>query len=530
LITGEERRIHEDASSDGMSSCTVEMVPLNTKVDVAVIDEIQMIGNTERGWAWTQAFLGVMADEVHLCGELRTIPLIEDLCATMGDELTIHRYDRLSPLQSMKTSLRGDLSKLEKGDCIVSFSRVGIHAMKNDVEKATGKRCAIVYGSLPPETRAQQANLFNDPNNDYDFLVASDAIGMGLNLSIKRVIFEATSKHDGKSFRTMEISELKQIGGRAGRYKTAAQTNEANSPVNQITGTSALRQLQAPPAKSEKTVGLVTTLQDFDLPVLKKAMSEEAAPLETAGVFPPAFILTRFAAYFPPKTPFSYIIMRVHELSKVHPRFRVCELKERIGIADIIQPYKLTVPDRLCFLAAPVALRDPLFVPALKAFAKCVADDSGGELLDIKEVNLELLDTPLADPKEQLNALESLHKVLTLYLWLSYRFAGVFRSQALAFHVKALVEKQIDDSLATVEVTKQGKLYLDYMRRKATERALAEAKRQGSSGEERNDVEEQVQDMEVALPLKWDEGGSEQSLLQVLEEDSADPTPVMHEN
>jgi ATP-dependent RNA helicase SUPV3L1/SUV3 len=64
----------------------------------------------------------------------------------------------------------------------VAFTVMGIHALRRIIEKKTGKKCAIVYGSLPPETRAQQARLFNDPDNDYDFLVASDAIGMGLNL------------------------------------------------------------------------------------------------------------------------------------------------------------------------------------------------------------------------------------------------------------------------------------------------------------------------------------------------------------
>jgi ATP-dependent RNA helicase SUPV3L1/SUV3 len=82
----------------------------------------------------------------------------------------------------MDQSIRGDLKNLQKGDCLVAFSRVGIHALKADVEKVTGRRAAIVYGSLPAEIRTQQAKLFNDPDNDYDFLVASDAIGMGLNL------------------------------------------------------------------------------------------------------------------------------------------------------------------------------------------------------------------------------------------------------------------------------------------------------------------------------------------------------------
>jgi ATP-dependent RNA helicase SUPV3L1/SUV3 len=181
LVTGEEQRIPDDDRAN-MFSCTVEMAPLNTKFDVAVIDEIQMIGHQERGWAWTQAFLGLQAKEIHLCGEARTVPLMRELCALAGDKVHVHEYERLTPLQVQPRSLGGVLNNLEKGDCIVSFTVLNIHALRKEIEQRTKKKCAIVYGSLPPETRAQQARLFNDPDNDYDFLVASDAIGMGLNL------------------------------------------------------------------------------------------------------------------------------------------------------------------------------------------------------------------------------------------------------------------------------------------------------------------------------------------------------------
>ena len=184
LITGDDRRINEDANEDteSMISCTVEMVPVNTPVDVGVIDEIQMIGHPERGWAWSQAFFGLRAKELHLCGEARTAPLIRELAAAMGDKLVLHHYERLSPLKLAARSLKGDLTQLKKGDCLVVFSRKEIHFMKKYIEKKTGKRVAIVYGSLPPEIRARQASLFNDPDNEYDYLVATDAIGMGLNL------------------------------------------------------------------------------------------------------------------------------------------------------------------------------------------------------------------------------------------------------------------------------------------------------------------------------------------------------------
>lgn len=183
LITGDDVQIPE-GEKPTITSNTVEMANLGQVYDVGVIDEIQMIADRKRGWAWTRAVLGTRAAELHLCGEARAVPLIRELAALTGDHLEIHRYERLNPLRPMDKSLNNDLRNLQKGDCLVSFSRFSIHSLKNDIEKATGRRAAIVYGGLPSEIRTQQASLFNDPDNDYDYLVASDAIGMGLNLYV----------------------------------------------------------------------------------------------------------------------------------------------------------------------------------------------------------------------------------------------------------------------------------------------------------------------------------------------------------
>lgn len=463
LITGEERRIPEGPKPPTMSSCTVEMVPLNTEVEVAVIDEIQMLGDVHRGWAWTQAFLGIKAKEVHLCGELRTIPLIEDLCKLMGDELTIHRYERLTPLECMGKSLNGKLDKLKKGDCIILFSRVAIHAMKKEVEKITGKRCAVVYGSLPPETRAQQAALFNDPNNEYDFLVASDAVGMGLNLAIRRVIFESLAKFDGKAFSNIPVSEVKQIGGRAGRYKTAADA--INGETN-LTG-----DVSDPPPR-RRNVGLVTTLDPIDHPLLKRAMEADVQPLKTAAILPPSSVLQKFAAYFPKGTPLSYIMMRLNDVATTNPLFSLCELHEQLLLADVIEPYDITIQDRLIFIAAPANVSRKGQRPVIEAFASLLASQSSADLLDIPELDLEVLDHNFQEGKEYLGRLEKLHQGISLYLWLSYRFAGVYRNQALAFHIKSLVEKKIDESLATVHFKGNRRQVLQALKKRALQQQL----------------------------------------------------------
>ena len=485
LVTGEEQRIPEGETK--MWSCTVEMAPLNTDLDVAVIDEIQMIAHNERGWAWTQAFLGVKAKEVHLCGEARTVPLIRELCALTGDKVHIHEYERLTPLQVAPRSLGGKLTSLEKGDCIVAFSVLGIHALRREVEKKTGKKCAIVYGSLPPETRAQQARLFNDPDNDFDFLVASDAIGMGLNLSIKRVIFESTMKSNGTKLVPLQISEIKQIAGRAGRYRTAHQAvTQAESQKAGPASTTNLNTLQqsavldgAPSEATPEppTIGFVTTLEHLDYAHLKSGMLREPEPIRTAGLFPPSIIVERFANYFPPGTPFSYIMLRLNEISIIHPRFHLCGLKDQLAIADAIHPVKnLSITDRITICAAPTNMRDPGERNFLRRLAECIADGKSGDLLELKELPLERLDTPPSGERKYLHGLEQLHKMLVAYLWLSYRFPNVFTTRSLANHAKQLVEDAIERTLLQFSWTHQAKEAMRKKREKAI-RALEDRKK-----------------------------------------------------
>lgn len=190
MITGEEQRIVDDRAP--LLASTIEMLGHSRRVNVAVIDEIQLIGDAQRGGAWTDAVLGLCADEIHLCGEESAVPIVERLLADTGDKLEVRRYQRLTPLVVAEKSLNEDFSKIEKGDCVVGFSRSAIFKLKNRIEKATGLRCAMAYGALPPEIRSEQAALFNDPDSGYDVLVGTDAIGMGLNLLVSSLIVLTT--------------------------------------------------------------------------------------------------------------------------------------------------------------------------------------------------------------------------------------------------------------------------------------------------------------------------------------------------
>ena len=493
LVTGDEMQVSDDGEAR-MTSCTVEMVPQGRLVDVAVIDEIQMLGNKHRGWAWTQALLGVRAKEVHLCGEERAVPLLRELAVSMGDRLEVHHYKRLSPLKAMSSSLNGDLGNLRKGDCVICFSKRDLHATKNQIEKKMKKNVAIVYGSLPPESRAQQARLFNDPNNDYDYLVATDAIGMGLNLSIKRIIFDTTYKFNGKTHERISTPDLKQIAGRAGRYRVAPQNTTVpdvitpdakvvEEPLDDLAAAvreklmkplddlaAAVREkLMKPssakpiPAKMGKgdsdatTTGFVTSLEKSDLRHVQQALAEEAEPLMAAGIMPPDSVIIQFAAYFPPDTAFSYILYRLHELCRTKARYFLCDLRDTLRIAQALDAIPgLTITDRLTFCAAPTNAGNADSDRMIQALARCVAENKSGALLDIPAFNLELLDTPdsIAN-SELLTQFESLHKALILYTWLSYRFMGVFVSRDMAFHVKELVEARINKLLSDANLAEK---------------------------------------------------------------------------
>lgn len=407
LVTGDDIRIVDTYAT--VESSTMEMVDVATEYEVCVIDEIQMIGDESRGWAWTQAVLGVKAKEVHMCGEERVVDLITKLAASVGDELIVHRYKRLGPLEVLPKSLEGNLKRVEKGDCVVTFSRRNIFALKRTIEEKTGKRCAVIYGGLPPETRTLQAQLFNDPNSEYDILVASDAVGMGLNLSVKRIIFEAIEKWNGKEIRPIEVPSIKQIAGRAGRYKVAVPS----SPAPQPEGNQSVVPLPAAPS-----TGYVTTLDKTDLKGLHIAMSTDPKPITKAGVLPLNDHISRFAAQLPEGEAFSVVLKKLAEFMKESPIFTPCSLEEMIEVARIYDDIKvLSVPERMTLIMAPIG-RTPASKFAALKMAEAVAYGENGSILHLKGIDLEILDN---DPKtnDDLMRLEQLHKILIQWLWLS---------------------------------------------------------------------------------------------------------------
>lgn len=329
-------------------------------------------------------------------------------------------------------------------------------------------------------------------------------------------------KNDGSRLVPLSVSEIKQIAGRAGRYRTAhedvvkehVQNPTLEASTNLAIGLDDLTpETDLQPANSTNTIGYATTLEYFDFPYLKSCMSKEPEPIKTAGLFPPSLIVERFANYFPPGTPFSYIMLRLHEISEVHPRFHLCSLRDQLSIADAIHTIKnLTIQERIMFCAAPSNVREVSERELLRALAKCVADNESGELLDLP-IPLEILDEKPSGERQYLRNLEQLHKMLVLYLWLSYRFPNVFTTRGVANYAKQLVEDRIEQTLSQFSFTQQRRIAL----LKKREEAMKEFEKSRGSSSPLLDTENAVggaQELEPEKPEKAPEGAGDSNTIQ----------------
>lgn len=211
MRTGQE--CIEEADSRVVAS-TIEMADFDENYDIAVIDEAQMVTDPDRGHSWTKAILGIRAGEIHICmspaAEQAIIHLIE-LCR---DDYEIERYERKTALicEDEPFVFPDDV---RKGDALIVFSKKSVLDVAGRLEEQK-INASVIYGSLPPEIRRRQMHLFNSGRTKV--VVATDAIGMGLNLPVRRIVFLQAEKYDGVSRRPLLVSEIKQIAGRAGRF------------------------------------------------------------------------------------------------------------------------------------------------------------------------------------------------------------------------------------------------------------------------------------------------------------------------
>jgi len=207
LITGEEKILPNSAQ---YFICTVESMPKDKVVDFVAVDEIQMCGDRERGHIFTDRLLNSR-------GELLTMflgsQIMKNIISELVSEVEFIKQERLS-----KLTFNGHkkISRLQRKSALIAFSIEEVYALAELVRRQKGG-AAVVMGSLSPKTRNSQVDLYQ--SGDVDYLVATDAIGMGINMDIEQISFSSLKKFDGKKTRRLRVTEISQIAGRAGRYK-----------------------------------------------------------------------------------------------------------------------------------------------------------------------------------------------------------------------------------------------------------------------------------------------------------------------
>mgnify|MGYP001315456368 FL=1 len=206
LITGEEKIIPSDAK---YFLCTVESMPIDKNLEFVGIDEIQMCSDPERGHIFTDRLLNLRGEKLTMFMGSNTI---KNIISKLEGDIEFISKERLSKLDFTGHK---KISRIERKSAIIAFSTEEVYAIAELVRRQKGG-AAIVMGSLSPKTRNAQVSLYQ--SGDVDYLVATDAIGMGINMDLDNVYFSNLKKFDGKKLRRLNLSEIGQIAGRAGRY------------------------------------------------------------------------------------------------------------------------------------------------------------------------------------------------------------------------------------------------------------------------------------------------------------------------
>lgn len=290
MITGEEQYYTEDSK---VVSATVEMVDLDKEYDVAVIDEAQMISDPFRGDNWLSLIVGLKAKEIHICmapeAEDVIVRILEEQCHANYE---IVRHERNTELIFEEKPFNIDKDIL-RGDALILFSKKAVLDVSARLE-LLGIRASVIYGNLPPQIRKHQFEMFM--SGETEVVVATDAIGLGVNLPIRRIIFMTTMKFDGVGRRPLNQYEVRQIAGRAGRRGLYDE-------------------------------GYVTTTSVQEISHLKKKY-EEYAPLEYARIGFPTKLLEI-------DEPIDVIL---NEWYSIPPEF---EVYKKMDVSELLNKYKL---------------------------------------------------------------------------------------------------------------------------------------------------------------------------------------------
>ncbi|MFC0410818.1 helicase-related protein [Roseomonas elaeocarpi] len=425
LSTGEERITVEGSRH---LAATVEMCPLNRPVDVAIVDEAQLLYDRDRGAAWTAAIMGVPARDVFILGAPDCIPMVRRIAALCGDPLEEISLERKSPLRAATEPV--GLGDLRAGDALVAFSRRDVLDLRAELVRR-GRRVAVVYGALSPEVRRAEAARFR--SGEAEVLVATDAIGMGLNLPIRRVVFSAGWKFDGEVRRELTAQEIKQIGGRAGRFGAFEDGIVAVLAGSGASPDTIRRALAAPPE-----------------------VMDELRP----QVQPDSEIIRAVAAEIGSDSLFG-VLARIKRavLRRDDPNYRLGDMEQQMAVATAVDGVAgLSLLDRWTYALCPVSERDN----GVARLARWAVEHGAGR--PVVPPHAGRLPSPERAQREELEHAEKVHRRLVAWRWLSLRFEAAYPNRAEAEAETERLDSWIEEVLRTQRQGRDGAVGLGLTR------------------------------------------------------------------
>jgi len=401
LITGEERRIAEDATH---VASTVEMLDTRTPVEVAVIDEIQMLADRDRGAAWTAAVCGAPASTVFLVGAPEARRAIEALAERLEVPLEVHVLKRMAPL-AMEPSPVRKLGNLRRGDAVIAFSRRDVLNWR-DMITEKGLSVATVYGNLSPEVRRAQAERFRE--GQADIVVGTDALAMGLNMPIARIVMTTTVKYNGYEEEEISAALAKQIAGRAGRYGVHEE-------------------------------GFVAGYDEDTHQVMRALMKEKIPPVPATGfaVAPSLEQLHRISSVTGETSLVKLLRRFVHNIDVPDGFFYPRITEEQNERAEWLDTLPLSVAEKFMLSLVPISTKVPVLQSAWEHWALSLA----------KKKICKLQPHPQELFYMNLQEVEDTCRMYSAYAWLGYREPEYFPSIEMAQQLAREASERVDSIL-----------------------------------------------------------------------------------
>jgi len=412
LITGEEQIIDDEATH---ISSTIEMLNFEVDVDVCVIDEVQMLDDRDRGWAWANAIIGAPAHEVIMTGSPNSKEAIIALAKYLGEELEIVEFKRKNKLTIIEAPLR--VEDVRESTAIIAFSRKDVLKLKQNFSRFFS--ISVVYGNLSPEVRREEARRFRA--GETQVLIATDAIAMGMNLPIKTILFSKAEKFDGVTTRNLLPGEIHQISGRAGRYGLHEE-------------------------------GFVGALSSDVLGIVKKNFPKDAKDINIPFKVMANLEHIKLVGSILEEKSLSEILKFFVKNMEFDGPFVATNLDDMLEAAILVDNYDLDIATKYHLACAPLTLKSPYIVAAYESYLTALE-----KKMPIT-YTMPTLSGSYAQTTDELLRGEDMVKEISLYLWLSYRFDEYFVDANRARTSRGVLNKFIEESLQQSQLASRCRL------------------------------------------------------------------------